>query len=43
MPKKSDRLFPVRTNQKHRIFLKARQETRLKISLRTLREWLPAN
>ena len=38
-PKNSDRLFPMRTNEKHRIFLEARQKTGIHITPQILREW----
>lgn len=38
-PKNSDKLFPMRTNHKHRIFLEARKKTELEITPQILREW----
>lgn len=38
-PKNSERLFPIKTNEKHRIFTKAIQKTGLKITPQILREW----
>ncbi|MEM5868019.1 MAG: tyrosine-type recombinase/integrase [Candidatus Aenigmatarchaeota archaeon] len=38
-PQNSQKLFPMRTNKKHRIFLEARAKTGLNITPQVLREW----
>jgi len=38
-PKNTEKLFPMRTNKKHRIFLETRKKTGINITPQTLREW----
>jgi integrase len=38
-PKRTDKLFPMRTNKSHRIFMEARKKTGINITPQILREW----
>jgi integrase len=38
-PKNIEKLFPMRTNKKHRIFMEARKKTGINITPQVLREW----
>jgi len=38
-PKNTERLFPMRTNRKHRVFFDARKKTGINITPQILREW----
>ena len=38
-PKYSDKLFPMRTGEKHRLFVMAKEKTGLKITPQILRKW----
>jgi integrase len=38
-PKNSERLFPMKTNRKHRVFMEARRKTGINITPQVLREW----